>query len=448
MMWLSVALVTLLLIWFGANRMLDEAPDPLRSHFLISSHDRIADDRNVAIGILGLTAPSGADFIQHGISVKTLRATDTPWEQIQNAIKGPRSLQPTLTSHQLTCWLDPDLPLFKECLPFDQAPIALEKNKELLQRFRALYQLDRLLNDGGYYNSAYIDLAKLSVADMQLDLRQRDYSAAYQKWHDQLYFARRNLRGTDDWVGKAIGAVVLGITSPFLEDLLLADPHLAIQHHSGLLTLLRPEAVAFHPEGLAQAEYSQLAVAFERSKRLQFTGLQTLDWLILHLGQKNRILNRYATYLNAYTQALRLPWAQIDPAFARLREQYASNVDTWDFIIDPFGAIFLFIHIEGNLKTREILRQMHVLDGRFRLSTLLVQLVNAQVPDDDIENFLASSDRQLWDEFSGSPMKWDAKNRRIYFSDSNEKCIVNSVRVPQLIGSKQPQPPRSSPSIC
>jgi hypothetical protein len=195
-------------------------------------------------------------------------------------------------------------------------------------------------------------------------------------------------------------------------------------------------------------EYSFFTNAFERPKGLQFGRTEFWDWLFLHVSQKNRVLNRYATYTKENTQALRLPWAQVDKEFARLREKYVSNIDTWDFVVDPFGSILLSNHIEGQLKTRELLRQLRILDGHFRLETLLVQLVTAEIPDKNIETFLASADRGLWNEFSDAPMKWDAKNRRIYFADPSDMCTINYVRVPQPVGSKQPPPPRSSTWIC
>lgn len=72
--WLLLALFATVVVWFAANRLLDPAPSPERKALSGSADARIEDSGNAAVGILGLTAPKGSDFIQHGIRVKALRA--------------------------------------------------------------------------------------------------------------------------------------------------------------------------------------------------------------------------------------------------------------------------------------------------------------------------------------------------------------------------------------
>jgi hypothetical protein len=72
LVWLFAAVIAMVIVWFAANRLLDEAPDPGREAFLVSAGDRIPDDQNAAVGILGLTAPPGTDFVQHGSRIKAL----------------------------------------------------------------------------------------------------------------------------------------------------------------------------------------------------------------------------------------------------------------------------------------------------------------------------------------------------------------------------------------
>src|SRR5205814_9310686 len=118
-----------------------------------------------------------------------------------------------------------------------QAPTVLQQNKELLDRYKALYRLDSYENLAGYsiYAPAYLVVLKLSAAEMHVTLQQGNFEAAYRKWRDQFLFVKKNLRGTDGWVGKAIGLVAHGLTLPFLEDLMLADPSIARQHAAELV---------------------------------------------------------------------------------------------------------------------------------------------------------------------------------------------------------------------
>src|SRR6185436_7633589 len=151
------------------------------------------------------------------IRVKEMYARNAPQEFIQDMVRGPRALRPTVENRDIICWLDPGLPPIEGCLPFDAAPDVLEQNGEILARYKSLYALDRYAAAGGYDFDAVSVLSKLVVADMQLDLRKGDAEAAYLKWRAQLKFSRGNLRGTDSWLGKAMGLVVLGTAMPFVD---------------------------------------------------------------------------------------------------------------------------------------------------------------------------------------------------------------------------------------
>jgi hypothetical protein len=145
---------------------------------------------------------------------------------------------------------------------------------------------------------------------------------------------------------------------------------------------------------------------------------------------------------------MRLPWPDMHRQLDVLREKYVSSVDDWDFLIDPFGSLFMAIYISGHIKTREMVKQMHITEGRLRLGTLLIQLINANVSDVDIPQFLSKATPALADPFSAKPMSWDSKARRIYFSDPNEKCSITYVRVPDRRKSKSANTPRTDSWIC
>jgi len=358
-------------------------------------------------------------------------------------VRGSQTLRPTVEGSQVTCWLDPDWTSFKDCLPFEKAPTVLAENKELLQRYKMLFGLGHYAAADIYYNDAYLVLVRLAVAEMHVDLRKRDYETAYLKWQQQLQFTRRNLRGTDNWAGKAIGLVAIGMSLPFLDSLLIANPVLAKAHAAELKEMLRPEGMAaFGPDGIARAEFQLLEKALEHPPiQIPEYGTDRLHWLAYYLGQKNRVLNRYAAFAPDYAAALRLPWNDMEKETARLREKHL-DFTAWELVLDPFGSLFFSQFVDGQLKAREMLRQMHIIDGRLRLATLLIQLINENVRDPDIPEFLATADRGFFDPFSANPARWDPKDRKIYFVDPTDKCaVVSWFRVRDV---NQPRKPSSS----
>jgi len=438
---LLAVLAVLLGAWFAANRLLDEPVSPAQAALLAA--DNVPDRRNAAVGLLGLAAPRGADFMQHGVRVKEMYARNSPYEHIVDSVRGPRALRPTVENQQIICWLDPGLPLSGDCLPFDRAPAVLEENREILERYKSLYALAGYSAAGGYDFDAASVLAKLAVAEMQLYLRKGDAESAYREWRRALSFAKGNLRGTDGWVGKAMGLVMLGTTLPFLDPLLLADPAVARRHRAELLDVLRPDGVAaINPDGIARSEFRLLSRAFERPPvRVPNAGVDRIHWLAYHFGQKNRALNRYAAFAPEYAASLSLSWGEMEKESERLRKKHVFP-GALEFILDPFGSALYAQFVDGLLKAPVMLLQVHAKDGQFRLATLLVRLINENVRDADIPAFLRAAGPGYYDPFSAAPARWDPKDRKIYFVHPVEKCAVLSfVRVREAGKGRQPPSP-------
>jgi hypothetical protein len=220
-------------------------------------------------------------------------------------------------------------------------------------------------------------------------------------------------------------------------------------HRDELLQLLTPQGIAsFNTDGLVRAEYSIMERAFNRPNPAPSRSEDLMYWLAYHLGQKNRIVNKFASFDRDYGGAMRLPWPDMQRQLGVLREKYISSVDNWDFFIDPFGSLFVAVYVAGHVKTGEMVKQMHISEGRLRLGTLLIQLINANVSDADIPRFLSNAAPVLTDPFSGKPMSWDSKTRRIYFSDPDEKCSITYVRVPDRRNSGSAKTPRTDSWNC
>ena len=431
-LWTLAILVAFVVLWFAGNRCFDESPDPNRDSFLVSASDQLPDEENIAIGILGLTAPRGNDFLVYGAKIKALSSANTPRSEVQNMVRGPSTLQPTIEYKQIECWIDPDGLKMEGCLPFDQAPRILEENREILERYKLLQQMKKYSGLELDNTQTYLHVAKLAVAEIHADLRKKDAASAYRKWRDQVSFAKKTLRGPDTWIGKAVAQVAIGLSLPVLENILLADPQLVKQHASELKTILRPEGIKqFNPEGIMRKEYAQLLkyLRFE-PQQIDNQPFDRLHWLVYHLGQHERILNRYYFFARDYAAILTLPWSQFEKEHQRLRETY-DNQTSWDVLVDPFGTVFLGMIINGQLKTNELVRNMHIKDGKLRLSTLLVRIIDEGISDKDIEQFLQSAGSEYFDPFTGKPMQWDPKQRIIFFPNPENPCsMYGSLRVP------------------
>lgn len=401
--------------------------------------DQVPDEVNIAVAILGLTAPPGEDFVRYGSKVKALNERNAPRGEVEQLLQGAKALLPTVEAEQVNCWLEPDSPHRDGCLPFKEAPKVLQQNRELLERYKRLYRMDRYVNLDFSYNQAFLVVLRLAVADMQLDLRQRKYEAAYRKWREQMLLVRGNLRGPDTWVGKAVGLVALGMTLPFVEDLLLARPHIADQHPEELLQALWPEGMAaFNPEGIMRAEYSLL------QKALEFPPHEIAGRPI----HENRVLNRYHAFAGDYAAALHLPWDQLVAEIEAIRGRHVL-ASKWDLAVDPFGSLFVARFMENELAAGEMVRQMHLMDGRLRLAALLVRIINDRVGDAQMPAYLASAGKEFFDPFTQAPMRWDPSDRKIYFPDPEQPCAVAAyMRIPDLRRTRKASSPTVDTKAC
>lgn len=414
-LWGLIALVSFVVLWFAANRLLDESPDPNRETFLVSPSDQLPDERNIAIGILGLTAPSGQDFVQYGAKVKSLRMANAQSLEYGDMLWGPKTLQPTQESRYVLCWLDPDEIKDSTCSPFEEVLEILMQNSELLARYRVLHRLGAYSSSWWGGNPAYRDVTTLAVAEVHVDLKRNQHDSAYRKWRDQVLLVRTTLRGPDTWFGKYSAMRTMDSTLTTFEYILRADPRLAKRHAAELKNLLRPEGLdGFNHEGVLRAEYLSLKDALDSPQRqMYFSRLGMVSWPPDYLIQKDRILNRHYFFARDYAAILRLPWAQFKKEVVRQRKSF-SYPSGWDFAVDPVGSFFLSSYIENRFKS-DLVIDMHMIDGRLKLSTLLVRIISEDVADAAISDFLASVGPELYDPFSGGPMRWDPRQRRIYF---------------------------------
>jgi hypothetical protein len=431
-LWALVILIAIIGIWFAANRLLDESPNKDRIDFYELSTEHVPDEQNIAIGMLGLTAPAGSDFMKYGAKIEDLYKQDKSYDRIPEITQDLNSLKLTVNSDQVWCWIDHQIYTSDDCIPFYKAPDILQENQELLERYRSLQYLEGYSSLFVSNNQTFLILLKMNLADIQIDLERGEYKKAYEKWRDQLQLSRTILRGQDTWVGKAIGLVTFGFTYPLLEEILLAAPKLAKEYSGELTTLLQPEGIdGFNIEGIMHAEFTMLVHLFKYPpSSFGENSLNRLNWIVTRLSQKDRILNRYYSFSRDYADALQLSWSQQENVRTQLSEKHPLLTD-WDIIVDPFGSLFLTQVIDGQLAGYELFRSLYIAEGRLRLASLFIRIINEDLSDDEIAGMLTVAGANYFDPFTNTPMKWDADKKTIYFPNPQNKCVPHaSFRIP------------------
>ncbi|MDH5355928.1 MAG: hypothetical protein OEY09_15910, partial [Gammaproteobacteria bacterium] len=426
--------------------LLDESPHEDREAFLVSPIDQIPDRQNIAIGILGLTAPKDSDFMEYGSEIASLYKSAS-FSQVQEKMYGSGTIQPTVDPSRVFCWLYQRREN-NDCLPQEQVPKILLDNTELLHRFRSLHRLNQYSNLYQYHNVHLIDILRLSIVDIHLHLQRGEFEVAFTKWRDQLLFSKNLLAGTDGLIGKTVARLTFVFTLPHLENILAADPELANKYKEELAYLLEIDGVeAFNLDGIQRAEYSILKQALEYPPEGKE---DKLSWLVFHLGQKQRILNRYYEFSKDYTKALRLPWSQIEEEVTRLREKHLYP-SPWDILIDPFGTVLLseyFLEARIESLTGELIN-LHAIDGKLRLASLLVLITNADIEDDEIPAFIEAAGPAYYNPLLKAPMKWNPDKRIIIFPYLNNPCEVKeSFRIPDNRTRGLLSTPRPYPRLC
>lgn len=441
-------LVTSVAFWFAANRLLDEAPAAGRDEFLVSPLDDIPHRQNIAIGLLGLSAPRGADFIDYGSGIADLYRIAS-YAQIGALIRGPDTLHTSVDPLRNFCWLYAFRTEATGCLPFEQTPQVLETNAELLRRFRSLQQMHRFSDIHGYSNVEYIDVTRLAVADILVHLAQGEHDIAYRKWRDQLGFAINIVTGSGGLLAKTSGRIIFHNTLVLLDDILAASPGLARRYASELERLLRVDGIRdFNLDGILRADYAGLKRALDYPPPSAGGYRDRLRWLAFHFGQEQRILNRYLAFARDYAELLQQPLDGFDDGLARLLDKH-MHPPLRDWLIDPFGTLFLYEYMRDQRYIGELLVPLHAIDGELRLAALLVQITLARPRDDEIPAFIAAAGPNFHDPYRQDSMKWDAGTRTIYFPSRTDSCVARrSFRVVDVASREQMPPLRAATKFC
>ena len=363
-----------------------------------------------AIGIIGLRAPAGQDFIEYGRAV--IRNLPLKWADAIKKQADPKSLDVIWNPNRMDCWTydDPPSDSKSDCAPIEEAIKTLQDNVELRERYRRVQKLSAgsgIWLGGG---TLFISLAKLTAIEIKIDLRQGRYEDAYRKWADHHTFLQRMGSAGNNWVGTAICLVNEGFSLGVAESLLFHAPQLINAHYEELTKLLQPSPISRYDfEGIERSEYEIVQFAIKSA--------DNRDSLM-----PNYIANRYFHFSQEMIEATNLPASEL---------QFASKLPCKcisELKIKPGDERFVpsseFLSEALDRRPIELVKSMHSKNRQMNLLTMKLKLVKERIPDRGIEKYVAAHTKGLREPFSNAPIQWNPLKRELFYKFPKEQSAM------------------------
>ena len=404
--WIPYLLViSVPLFWFQ-----DETLDPRFKSFFIGTYREVLDKENVAVGLAGIDAPAGSNFMDFGIA-KFQASLQSRYSNQDISLSAPEEknkIDFVGSPDELNCWIlnfDSRGPASSiKCASEHRLKQILRANSELLSRYWLLSRLPHF-QGLGTNGSLFLNINKLIAAEVELKLRHGQFDAAYQEWKTNYQFVDRMLGEDTTWVDKAIYSVADSFSLASANSMIHSYPNIARIHGDELINMLRPSGLArWNLPGALRAEYSMFDPIIS-SESARF-------WL-----NRNFIRNRYLHSSVDFLEAANSPPNLVEEKTLAVWQSYAK-LKTWDldYLRDPMNTFFTRIYLLSPLKSASsILPRLHMYDGDRRALTLALLVKLHGIRDTEIEEFLAGVGPELRNPFTGEPMAWDSAKRVIRF---------------------------------
>jgi hypothetical protein len=136
------------------------------------------------------------------------------------------------------------------------------------------------------------------------------------------------------------------------------------------------------------------------------------DWpeklRLLLFYKRNATINDAHAFYSGKQQWLRKPPAQLA---REIRDEVTEvEMKPWDYLYNPMGKILTRVAMPS---FSSYALRLHDLDAMNRLLGLAAEIVAADVPAEDVGNFVAKAGARFADPYSGKPMTWDAADKRL-----------------------------------
>jgi hypothetical protein len=368
----------------------DEALDPLAAAFL-PVPSAIPDLDSAAIGILGLGAPSGADFMEFGRSAARRQRADD--------YSAPAAARLEWDRERMNCWSEDYEPFDKDanCAPFEEAARTVRERSELLARYRHVETLPPPNDDTFYPGTRFLAMTRLNAISMKVDWKEGRYEEAYGTWVGQHAFIQRMCASTRGTVEMAVCLVAEGLSEMAIESLLFHAPGLIDTHAGELMRVLAPGPLArYNMEGMLRREHAHLLAYVAKADNHEML-------------MPNYIANRHYLFARQLLDAMAQPSsATIDEACKCLdRRDLESG--------DPRVAASAQL-VMARIPTF-LVRSMHSKNRVLSMLNARIRIATEKIPEAGIAAFVASMNETLRDSLAGAQMDWDPARRVLLLHD-------------------------------
>jgi hypothetical protein len=356
---------------------------------------------DAAVGLLGLNAPRGRDFMEYGRGVATRhREGDFRKTVAQD------SLEIIWNPERMFCWVFDYEPFDRDanCAPIEEAVTTLSDNAELLERYRKILSLPPPDGSVFYPGALFISMTKLTAVSMKVDWQQGRPEKAYREWAEQHMFVQRMCSATSGVVELAICLVNEGISLGAIEALLFHAPQLADAHSAELIRVLTPSSITrYNIPRVMRVRFS----IFKESPE----AAANTDMLL-----PNYIANRYYLYAQEVIDSMlgsATELAESDHKECKCLSTFDPNSK------DPRIAVSskLLALMVSPMPTF-IARSMHGKNRMMAMLTIGIRIVTERVPDAEVPAFIEANAGRMGDALAGARIVWNPARRVLSFDDA------------------------------
>jgi hypothetical protein len=403
---------TIVLILFITTIWLSDEPlDPNFHRFYTDNHKEVVNQENVAVGLAGLDASSGVDFLQVGLAAFKSAQAKQSLKQSEAQLDQPKQKDKIAfvgTKEELNCWIGlreaEDIP--PQCASEQRLKDILQANKTLLERYWKITQLQHFQGLPAN-NQIFVDIHRLIAAEIRMKLNHGNYEDAYTEWLTNQQFVNRMIEEEAGWTEKAIFSVADSYSQASAESLFHIYKGVGTRHGDELIALFNSSGLSrWNLPGTLRAEYD-VWQPFVAAYEAQF-------WF-----HPNYIRNKWLHSSQAFIAAARVPQNLANQEARKVLHE-SGGFRSWsnDYLKDPMNTVLVrgFLLDSLGYKSIDVLKSMHIRDAKQKALTLILLIKRRDLKDGEIANFMENADPELRNPFTGKAMNWDVKKRAIVFN--------------------------------
>jgi hypothetical protein len=417
---LKYSIIFFYLALFVFLALYDERFDPDLAREMAEPRPKVIEPDNAWLAMLGMDAPAGASPVAFG--EKAMR-------DIEKAIKDGISTGEVVTASfpnksglsfrgklPPSCGKENSGVMAFATKHPDEVAALCRDNSELLSRYEQLHLLTNFTDplEYGYYApfppfAPTRSTQQLFFLRLALQAGKGDLTGALTGLRDDMAFWRLVAGSSRTLISKLISIAALSNNLKLAAELGSARP-------------LTPPEMALVKELLHPFDKGEvsLAKAFQGEVLWSYYGMELCIWNRWKrwspermLSKRNATINRIYAYNHEFARQAALPPRQYAEEQKRqafwMAESFKIGISG---LYNPAGEILALI---GSSQPSAYIERGHDMEGLRRLALLKVLAHAERLPPERMQAFLDAHAADLGDPYTGTPMKWDAENSRIYF---------------------------------